>query len=77
MKNAREHLELKSASHEERCPFHHAGRGDCKLSRVAVSERAARFCRSDDYDGCPTYLGYLLRRSSPLRTDNDWYDVKG
>lgn len=34
-------------------------------------------CRTDDHDGCPIYLGYLLRHTKSFRSDNDWLDAGG
>jgi hypothetical protein len=59
------------------CPFFVGKDESCKISDAGVPLTDARqkFCRSDDYDGCPTYLGYLLRRTQPLRGDSDWLDA--
>jgi len=59
------------------CPFYKADENHCKISQLSVSQERHFFCRSDEYDGCPTYLGYILRRTSPLRGDHDWLDAEG
>lgn len=56
------------------CPFFITATGQCKINRTLTTPDRQKFCRSDEHDGCPTYLGYLLRRSSPLRNDHDWLD---
>lgn len=59
------------------CPFFDAATAGCQISDASASLSHVRqkFCRSDDYDGCPTYLGFLLRRTRPLRADSDWLDA--
>ena len=59
------------------CPFFEAATAGCQISAASATLNYARqkVCRSDDYDGCPTYLGFLLRRTRPLRADSDWLDV--
>lgn len=59
------------------CPFYQAAHKHCKISQLSVSQERRVFCRSDEYDGCPTYLGYILRRTNPLRGDHDWLDAEG
>lgn len=58
----------------EVCPFYNGGTEQCKINQITISGARREFCRSDEYDGCPTYLGYLLRRSRSLRNDHDWLD---
>lgn len=70
-------LEMKQLSRQlsiESCPFCNQTAGQCKISQINISDSRKRFCHSDEYDGCPTYLGYLLRRTNPLRSDHDWLD---
>lgn len=59
------------------CPFFDLATENCQIRDTGAPLNGARqkFCRSDDYDGCPTYLGYLLRRTRPLRADSDWLDA--
>ncbi len=59
------------------CPFYEMGTGSCLLVDSVLSDLGERksLCQSDDYDRCPTYLGYLLRRTRPLRADSDWLDA--
>lgn len=65
-----------AGKNEGLCPLFQAGTGMCLVSDFPRKVKAARrrSCCSDDYDDCPTYLGYLLRYSRPLRNDNDWFD---
>ena len=59
------------------CPFFCSGKGTCQALAEELTVELARrgICRSDDYDGCPRYLAYLLRRMRPNRTDHDWLDA--
>lgn len=61
----------------EFCPFYVGKTRDCRLAagRGIVDEKKLQRCCSDDYDDCPTYLAFLLRRSRPLRRDSDWLDA--
>lgn len=61
----------------ETCPFRKEDSGRCKISQTSISAERRKFCRSDEYDSCPTYLGYLLRRTDALRSDHDWLDATG
>ncbi|SHJ76376.1 hypothetical protein SAMN02745165_03110 [Malonomonas rubra DSM 5091] len=63
------------ASH--RCPFYCAQENRCTASVAAepLSTSKRMRCCSDEYDDCPSYLAYLLRRSKALRCDSDWLDA--
>ncbi len=52
--------------------------GTCKLQRNMLTDekRQQRFCATDDYDFCPTYLSYLLTHTQALRHDSDWLDAQ-
>ena len=59
------------------CPFFSLTAGRCSLSaRRPLDVQRRRHCASEDHDSCPSYLAYLLRRSRPLRSDNDWHDAQ-
>ena len=60
-----------------RCPFFDPAVKSCHIAAAATAARKLResLCCSEDYDDCPRYLGYLLRRTRPLRTDSDWLDA--
>jgi hypothetical protein len=60
---------------EDICPFFKLDQWHCRINQHPIPAHRLSFCQSDNYDGCPTYLGYLLRRSRPLRVDNDWFDA--
>ena len=59
------------------CPFYTVAGGTCLagIPALPVSSRRKALCTSEDHDLCPTYLGYLLRRSRPMRVDCDWLDA--
>lgn len=59
------------------CPFYVKHGRSCKLAVGCgvVSEKKQQRCCSEDYDDCPTYLAFLLRRSRSLRSDSDWLDA--
>lgn len=69
------HQQLSKQLCSESCPFHNALTGQCKVNQMATTTARQKFCCSDDYDGCPTYLGYLLRRTNSFRVDHDWLDT--
>lgn len=63
---------------EGRCPLFKKDTGRCLASdrSLKVSAKRRQRCCSEDYDDCSAYLGYLLRHTTPLRNDNDWFDVR-
>ncbi len=62
---------------EESCPFYAGQTRSCQVTsgQGLLSEAKRQRCCSDDYDECPSYLAFLLRRSRPLRRDSDWLDA--
>ena len=64
---------------EQGCPcLQNGGGGHCLLQRDGMPDnvRQQRFCLTDDYDCCPTYLSYVLTHSQSLRRDSDWLDAQ-
>lgn len=63
---------------EKSCPLYQGDLGICLASDLPLKVTASRRrrCCSDDHDDCSTYLGYLLRHTTPLRNDNDWLDAR-
>jgi len=62
---------------EQYCPFFNGEKNCCGVASIGGPvnrQRQQRYC-SGEYDDCPSYLGYLLRRTRPLRTDSDWLDA--
>ena len=59
------------------CPFFAVMMQKCQVmtGRVEAGVCAKSICKSDDYDCCPRYLAYLLRRTRPNRVDHDWLDA--
>ena len=51
--------------------------GCCALQphKIADKVKQQRFCFSEDYDFCPTYLSYILTHTQALRNDSDWLDA--
>lgn len=58
------------------CPLFQSGYCSIIVPSCRVAVNRQKLCCSDDYDNCTRYLGFLLRRTRPLRGDNDWLDVK-
>lgn len=61
---------------ETACPLFQAGSCSMLAALLTVAAKRQKLCCSDDYDSCPAYLGYVLRRTRPLRVDNDWLDAR-
>jgi len=52
----------------ETCLFLNRQRQSCQAhgtNQPVGENRRRHFCTSDNFDACPTYLAYLLRRSQP------------
>ncbi len=51
--------------------------GCCSLHAQNMPDevKQQRFCFSEDYDFCPTYLSYILTHTQSLRNDSDWLDA--
>jgi hypothetical protein len=64
-------------STEQQCPFFNQQQQRCcaAVGTQALSPQRKILCCSDEYDDCPSYLAYLLRRSRALRSDCDWLDA--
>ncbi len=58
------------------CPFYCAESATCQVNAGAsvAKRKIVNFCGGEDYDFCPTYLGYMLAHSRPMRVDSDWLD---
>lgn len=61
----------------QQCPFYNMEKQHCgaAVAGFSVDRQRKELCCSDDYDNCPSYLAYVLRRSRALRSDSDWLDV--
>ena len=62
---------------EQSCPCL-KDNGQCMLQRTALpdKDKQQRFCLSEDYDFCSTYLSYVLTHTQSLRCDSDWLDAQ-
>ncbi len=58
------------------CPYYCTESATCQVNAGAsvVKRKIVNFCSGEDYDFCPTYLGYMLAHSRPMRADSDWLD---
>jgi hypothetical protein len=64
----------------DRCIFFRTKDSRCKASsqNEPVGERRQRlYCLSDDHDGCPFYLAYMLRHSYPKSRYSSHEEFKG